>query len=237
MRRFLLSFVVGLVITLPMVVSGGRASAAINYCIGDYVVPGGVSSVAGVKSAYSHPRVAHVYKYFGISRQDINGMAGHSVSGAVTKSGNVIVGGKVVATHAISAGCGFIAGSTKVNDGYMTFYTRPTSVSFAKSSLPAMVVMKDHKFSYAILKSCGNPVKATPVKPRSVITKTVTQTQVQTQTIVVNNSPPQVKAAQTTTPPATSLPNTGAGDVLGIFTGVSSAGAAGHYLFSRRRQR
>lgn len=40
---------------------------------------------------------------------------------------------------------------------------------------------------------------------------------------------PQVKAA-------TSLPNTGAGDVLGIFAGVSAAGTAAHAVVSRRRR-
>lgn len=40
----------------------------------------------------------------------------------------------------------------------------------------------------------------------------------------------------TPTPKPTTLPNTGAGDVLGIFTGVSSLGAAGHYVVSRRRK-
>lgn len=39
-----------------------------------------------------------------------------------------------------------------------------------------------------------------------------------------------------TTPPAKTLPNTGAGDVLGIFTGASSLGAAGHYVVSRRKR-
>jgi len=45
---------------------------------------------------------------------------------------------------------------------------------------------------------------------------------------------PQVLSS--TTPTTTSLPNTGAGDVVGIFTGVSSVGAAGHYVISRRRR-
>lgn len=39
-----------------------------------------------------------------------------------------------------------------------------------------------------------------------------------------------------TTPPATSLPNTGPGDVAAIFTGVSSLGAAGHYVVNRRKR-
>ncbi len=36
--------------------------------------------------------------------------------------------------------------------------------------------------------------------------------------------------------PAKVLPNTGAGDVLGIFTGASSLGAVGHYVVSRRKR-
>ena len=35
---------------------------------------------------------------------------------------------------------------------------------------------------------------------------------------------------------ATVLPNTGPGDVLGIFTGASAAGGIGHYFVSRRRR-
>lgn len=42
---------------------------------------------------------------------------------------------------------------------------------------------------------------------------------------IVVSAPPQVLA--------TSLPNTGPGDVLGIFAGVSSLGAAGHYAVRR----
>lgn len=47
-----------------------------------------------------------------------------------------------------------------------------------------------------------------------------------------------VAAVPTTpaTPAATALPNTGAGDVLGIFGGASAFGTAGHYLVSRRRR-
>ena len=35
---------------------------------------------------------------------------------------------------------------------------------------------------------------------------------------------------------STPLPNTGPGDVLGLFTGISAFGAAGHYMVSRRRR-
>ncbi len=51
-----------------------------------------------------------------------------------------------------------------------------------------------------------------------------------------------VKPTETTTPPATTpaateLPNTGAGDLFGIFAGASSAGAAAHYAVRRRSNR
>jgi hypothetical protein len=47
-----------------------------------------------------------------------------------------------------------------------------------------------------------------------------------------------VAAVPTTpvTPTTTTLPNTGAGDVLGIFTGASSLGAVGHFVVSRRKR-
>jgi hypothetical protein len=41
---------------------------------------------------------------------------------------------------------------------------------------------------------------------------------------------------KTTTPASTAIPNTGAGDVLGVFAGVSSLGAAGHYAVRRFRR-
>ncbi|HEX5447747.1 MAG TPA: hypothetical protein VFW90_00920 [Candidatus Saccharimonadales bacterium] len=44
-------------------------------------------------------------------------------------------------------------------------------------------------------------------------------------------TPPKVKASKVSV-----LPNTGAGDVLGIFTGASSLGAVGHYFVSRRKR-
>jgi hypothetical protein len=82
-----------------------------------------------------------------------------TVNGTVYKDGRVVVNGKTVATKATSVGRHNLPGSTK--DG--TVYSRPTSVSFVAQSIPAWVYMEKGTFKYAILKSCGNPVKATPV--------------------------------------------------------------------------
>jgi hypothetical protein len=51
--------------------------------------------------------------------------------------------------------------------------------------------------------------------------------------VVVKSTPP-------VTPPqvlqATTMPNTGPGDVIGLFAGASAVGTAGHYIVSRRRR-
>lgn len=55
-------------------------------------------------------------------------------------------------------------------------------------------------------------------------------------------TPPVTPPTPPVTPPATppvvgkSLPNTGPGDVAGLFVGTSVLGGAGHYLFTRRRR-
>jgi hypothetical protein len=242
--------------------SNSGSSGNFPYCNGDFVIPGGVGSTSDVTAAYSYPRVKHVYQHFGITQQDMDNI-GNSMSngtgtanGTVTKSGNVIISGTVVATNAITAGCQNIAGSTTVNDGYMTFYTRPTSVSFASSSLNAYIVMKNGQFDYAILTSCGNPVKATPITPRTVtpVTKTVvrptpaapTSAQATANATATVNVTPQVLPATTnTTQPATqtvyttpvatkALPNTGADGAIAIFGLTSLLGGLGHLFYTRR---
>lgn len=82
-----------------------------------------------------------------------------TVDGVVTKDGRVIVGGQVVATDARSAGRENIGRSTREGE----VYVRPTSTSFRSAQIPAFVHLENGQFRYAVIKSCGNPVRATPV--------------------------------------------------------------------------
>lgn len=156
----------------------------------------------------------------------------------------------LVATDAMTAGRQNISGSTAVTSGGVTFYKRPPSVSFASGSLSAFVVMdSNHQFDFAIIASCGNPVVATPVpvtpaaKPAATKTATTqtptTQTQTQTQSQSVTVNVPQVQAATTTQPVAStkSLPNTGPGNVLALAGSTTAIGTLGHYFYSRRNRR
>lgn len=124
----------------------------------------------GVNSAAS---IHNIYSAFGITSTEVTGMRTTAVAGTVTKSGEVFANGELVATGAVTAGRGFIPGSTKVVFNGTTFYKRAPSVSFRSASLQAYVVMVNGKFSHAVLASCGNPVNATPKTPNFAIAKTV----------------------------------------------------------------
>lgn len=118
----------------------------------------------GKKVTDSAASIHDIYSYFGISSSDIQSLGSTAVAGTVNINGNVYVGSHLVATNAMTAGRQDMSGSHKVTSG-TTFYTRPPSVSFQNNSLTAYVVMQNGQFKFAILSSCGNPVKATPKKP------------------------------------------------------------------------
>jgi len=132
----------------------------------------GAATPAQLEHDYTHGdghnsavSIQNIYSYFGITAADISSMQTKAVAGSVTKSGDVLVNGKVVATNAITAGRQTIPGSTAVTYHGTTFYKRPPSVSFLANSLSAFVVMNNNRFSFAILSSCGNSIVATPLVP------------------------------------------------------------------------
>lgn len=105
---------------------------------------------------HSKSDIQGVFSAFNISPATMR----QTQSGTVTREGRVIVDGRTVATDARSAGRARTDGSTPRGGVYL----RPTSESFQTSSLPAFVYMRDGVFQYAVIKSCANPVVATPVK-------------------------------------------------------------------------
>ena len=125
----------------------------------------GKYSMPAVRQAYDHgsknsPNIPKIFGTLGISRADLNAKA---VNGVVYKNGQVKVGNKLVATNAktvirnISGGAPIAGTNAKV-----------VNASRMGDSQTALVVLdKDGRFLYAIMKPCGNPVKATPVqKPK-----------------------------------------------------------------------
>jgi hypothetical protein len=241
----ILGAIVGVVI-----VSGlrGEQAAALSItaprdCDTNAVINCGALNTAELKQRYNNQGVSAIYNYFGIAAQDISSIDTTAAAGLVYKDGGVTVGGKTVATNAVTAGRENISGSTKVTSGGVTFYKRPPKVSFRPDSIAAYVVMKDGQFKFAILAPCGNPVTATAV-PKPTPTPKPTP---QPETTPVA---PVVSVASTQTPPSTpvaqvaaastiaELPNTGPGAVLIVALAAVVGGYifhAGHRHIKRRR--
>lgn len=180
-NKVVLGAVAGIVLGAGVLLGTTGAAAAETYnCDANAVMYCGAPSVSKLISNYNNgisghetPNAIHdVYSYLGISSSDVQSMGSTAKMGIVKKNGQVYVGNTLVATNALTAGRENIPGSTAVHYGVTSFYTRTPSVSFLDDSLDAYVVMVNGQFKFAILVSCGNPVKATPVvsTPKPVLT-------------------------------------------------------------------
>jgi hypothetical protein len=186
-----------LVASMGSIIVPNMASADSQNCDANAVIWCGAGSVGSLQNSYSNGdthnkaySIQDIYNWFGISSGDINSMGSYEVNGYVTKTGDVYANGKLVATGALTAGRQNIAGSTQRKYGATTFYTRTPSVSFLDSQLSAMVDMQNGKFQFAILNSCGNPIKANAVaQPAPKPTPTPTYTPTPTPTPVPTPTP------------------------------------------------
>lgn len=137
---------------------------------GSEVIKCGVWSVSEMRDAYSSdrtPGTKNIFSGMGITSDMVN----HSTvkEGTVGKDGRVIVDGKVVATNAWSSGRTVMSHTTqrvkRVYNGTV-YYESPTSDSFRSSTLASFVFFDANgRFQGAVIKDCGNPVKATPTQP------------------------------------------------------------------------
>jgi len=101
--------------------------------------------------------IKRVFSAMGISRSELNGTF---KSGVVYQDGRVVVGGKTVATGAQMAARG-LGGSQIAGTN-----AQRVSVRAMGSAQTAYVKFDSNgKFKFAVMKPCGNPVKANPVQP------------------------------------------------------------------------
>lgn len=133
-------------------------------CSSNSVIKCGAMTTSEVQSKYnSEAGVKQIFAAYHISASDVASLGSTAVSGYATQSGDVVVNGKVVATHAFSAGRDPISGSTRASYGGVTFYNSPDQTAFLSSDIHGYVVMKNGQFAFMILASCGNPLNATPI--------------------------------------------------------------------------
>lgn len=136
-------------------------------CDANAVIQCGASSTEELLQKYNNRAdVRAIFNHFGISPAEMGRIGSTAAAGIVSRDGTVTVGGDVVATGAMTAGRQNMSGSSAINAGGTQFFMRSPATSFQTQRLKAFVVMDGNKqFAFAIIASCGNPVKATPKKP------------------------------------------------------------------------
>jgi hypothetical protein len=160
----------------------------------------GVMTLSELKTKYAANEAGDlpaIYKAFNVDTS-FSGL----VDGVVYRDGTVVVNGKTVATGAMTAARnlpgGDIAGSTA---NVISPSVWPAQYITGK---PAFVKVVDGKFMYAVLKTCGNPVKATPTyTPPKPPAPTPTATCVSVQAIKKSRDSYDFKGTAATTNGAT----------------------------------
>ncbi len=165
-RSIAFGLVVGLVSFVGInYFTGDAATATTGECDSNAIIRCGAlteTSLAQKYAANATGDLDNIYGAYGITSAMI---ANHSgTPGYVTKTGDVVVDGKVVATNAYSLGRLYRSGGTvKMIDG-VKYYEGATSVRFVATKLEAFVYRDaSGKFLGAILLACGNAIRATPV--------------------------------------------------------------------------
>lgn len=132
-------------------------------CDSNAIVKCGVSSANDVISKVKGSNeLQHIYSGYGLQSSDYSRFQKTAKLGYVTKSGNVVVGGKTVGTGSDTIGRQYISGSSKKTINGKTYYSRKTSVSFVSNSIPAYVMMNGDQVEFVVLTACGNPVHTHP---------------------------------------------------------------------------
>ena len=207
-------------------------------------------------SLHTAANIQQIYFNEGRGITEASFMSSDTVEGTVYKDGHVAVNGQTVATSALTVGREKAPGAVASGSVWET----PTSTVFVTDSIPAYVNMQGGSFHYAVIKSCGNPVRATVVThptptptpkptatptPKPTVTPTptphVTPTPKPTVTPTPKPTPTPVVVITTPTPTptgkvlGTSLPATGPEALLGGVAGLTAMGYATRgYLRSRK---
>ena len=158
-----------------LVATSSSVSAESRECGDNAIIRCGAMSASELKSEYAKNDrgLKKIYSYYNIDAADI-AASSSAKTGEVHTNGDVTVDGKVVATGAETVGRSSALGGKKVDANGVTVYQGADRL---KSTLSAFVFFNaDGSFKSAVIKICGNPVKATPKqvnKPSITITKTV----------------------------------------------------------------
>ncbi len=167
-RLGLLFTVLALVVQSFAIIQPPEAANAAGYrdCSQNAVINCGAVSMSEFNQKYKQNAtgdLVSVYNHFGITSAMI--ASGNAKVGEAQKNGNVVVGGRVVATGVHSLGRQNITGTrTPTVIAGKTYYSSPSQQIFASNSITVFAFFgANGQFIAAIMLSCGNPISAVPV--------------------------------------------------------------------------
>lgn len=166
-RKFAL-LVAAITIPATMLLSVRPASAAIDTtrdCDTVAIIKCGALSVSELRGDAKQGDVPRVFANFGISQSKLNGF----VDGVVWKDGRVTLGsrgeGRLVANNAVTAGRWNNPTSDMTRIPNTDRAYRMSTSHFTDDGQIAFIKVVNGTFQFAVIKTCGNPVTATPVTP------------------------------------------------------------------------
>jgi len=155
-----------------LVATGTQPVSAASYvqdCTTNSIIKCGVSSPTNLITKIKGNEPAdlnNIYKHFGISPTDYDKFAKEAVTGTAYKNGNIVVGGKIVATDAWSIGRESKSYSKSYPIDGKTYHASFATDVFNADSLPVFVWFNDKGvMTAAILQACGNPMDGKEVTP------------------------------------------------------------------------
>lgn len=157
--------------------SPGTAATLARDCEATAIIYCGSTSVNELVTDYNtrdggrYSDIPAVFNYFGISAAEVQNLGSNYKMGKVKADGTVWIGDQKIGVNSITAGRSVKPGSVPIPG--TGAYTRSPSVSFSSPStvIDAFIGYENGAPAWAVLTSCGNPVKWD--KPAIEIEKTV----------------------------------------------------------------
>jgi LPXTG-motif cell wall-anchored protein len=155
----------GFLVTTGLMNASNSVFAASRDCSTNSIAKCGALSVGELQQKYNQNQpgdLDNIYAHYGISAADM-GNASLIKEGMTYKDGRVVVDGKTVATNSASLGRNKKSHDYAVTIDGKTYWEAKSQDVYRGNSIEAYVFLNaDGTFKAAVLKDCGNPVKATP---------------------------------------------------------------------------
>lgn len=148
-----------------------KTHAAQQDCTGNSIIYCGYSDANDFAAKYNANATGDlpaIYAYYGLQSSQLNQFVTSAVPGVATKSGDIVVDGRVVASNVVSLGRdanSHYAQTQRTING-RTYYESRSQDVFLSDSIPVLVMFNAQGvMQFAVMTACGNPATGNKVTP------------------------------------------------------------------------